>query len=156
MEDDYTPPPGMDGLIRALGRKKREDAEWEAHLEEQRLRFENAAADRRQFLTHCQPATLMEYTAWMIGYLQRGGEPSHVYDYPFARAQADWWVLAETPGTEFPPLYGAQSLHLIVPSAGVQFEPAELGHSTVYFMDGFGLVGDLVPVYSDMLPVLAG
>jgi hypothetical protein len=177
MADDLTPPPGVEAMMRALDRQKKIDAEWNERQEQHRRKSEIARVDRAAFLEHCRPATLLDYTAWMIGYVQRGCEPSHVYDYPFARtamqvvgdgdptqgplemreAGTDWWVLSEVPEHPMPSLYGANSLHLIVP-AGLGYEPDSIpgtGHSTVYFMQGFALVGHWTPVYTDMLPVLA-
>jgi hypothetical protein len=181
MADDPTPPPGVEAIMRALDRKKRQDARWEAETRSREREAEEAELDRAAFLDHCQPATLLEYTAWMIGHLNKGGEPSHVYDYEFteratvlsgsigpngsslaaSQAGLKWWVLAEVPDN-VPSLYGAKSLSVIVPN-GVGFTPQDVprtfhgkcGHSNFYFMDGFTQVGNDTPVYSDMLSVLA-
>lgn len=181
MADELTPPPGAEAIMRALDRQKAQRRRWEAEEEKYRREAEAAEIERSVFLEHCQPATLIEYTAWMIGYLQGGGEPSHVYNYEFSRpavvlngsigpngsnltagpANSKWWVLAEIPGT-VPSLYGATSLAVIVPK-GLAFTPGDVprtfhgacGHSEFYFMDGFAVVGDSTPVYSDMLPALA-
>lgn len=174
--------PGVEAIMRAMDRNEEERRRHQAREEKYRCEAEAAEQQRSEFLAHCQPATLIEYTAWMIGYLQAGGEPSHVYERPFAQpamqlsgsigaegsslrateARTSWWVLAETPEGAMPSLYGANSLHIIVP-AGLAYTPEDVprtfhgqcGHSTVYFMDGCTSVGDWAPVYSDMLPVLA-
>lgn len=182
MAEDLTPLPGAEGLMRALGRQKAQQRRHEAREDEYRRKSVIDEMDRAAFLEHCQPATLLEYTAWMIGFLQRGGEPSHVYDYEFGNggvvlngnlgpgssgltassAPWEWWVLSEVPDEDVPSLYGAKSLKVIVPS-GLRFGPRNLpntfhgccGHSTFYFMDGHTEVGGHTPVYTDMLPVLA-
>lgn len=181
MADELTPPPGAEAIMRALDRQKAQDASWEEQQRHHRREGERSDLERAAFLDHCQPATLLEYTAWMIGYLQLGGEPSHVYNYEFARpgvvmngssgpsgsnlaagqASPKWWVLAEVPGL-VPSLYGAHSLSVIVPQ-GLAFTPDDVprtfhgrcGHSAFYFMDRFEIVGNSTPVYSDMLAVLA-
>jgi hypothetical protein len=181
MNEDFTPPPGVDAIMRVLDRQKKRDAEWEAREERYRRESAITQAERRAFLEHCQPATLLEYTAWMIGYLREGGEPSSVTDYPFAepamqldgsigpsgstlratQAPTKWWVLAEVPES-VPSLYGANSIKVLVPKE-LAFTPSDLpdtfhghcGHSTFYFINGFKLVGYDATVYSDMLCVLA-
>ena len=181
MDEQFPSSPGLDAIMRAMDREAQQKAKWKAEEERYRRESERSDRDRADFLTHCQPATLLEYTAWMIGYLQNGNEPSHVYDYDFAQpamqlngsisskgstlrmseAPSCWWVLAERPD-EVPSLYGAQSINVLVPK-GVDFRPGNVpstfhgkcGHSTFYFMDGFRIVGDHTPVYTDMLSALA-
>lgn len=172
----------FDGLLRAMDRKAEHERAWAAHEAELEAEHQLAQEERAAFTNHCLPATLIEYTAWMIGWLRQGHEPSSVVDRSFStpgmrvdgtiggnaagglrvsEADPSWWTLAERP-TSVPSLYGAHSLHVIVPE-GVDFAPRNVpatfhghcGHSTFYFMAGFQVVGDFTPVYSDMLPVLA-
>lgn len=181
MGNELSPARGIEAIMRALDKKKRDDQRWEDEQRRYELEADFSKRDRDEFLSHCQPATVLEYTAWMIGYLQGGGEPSHVYDYEFSApgvvlsgsigpqgsdltasaAESDWWVLAEVP-EDVPSLYGARSLNILVPN-GLGFTPRDVprtfhgkcGHSTFYFMDGFVVVGSSTPVYTDMLPLLA-
>jgi hypothetical protein len=174
-------PAGFEGIMRALDRQAEQDREHAAREAEYAEARRISQEQRSEFLTHCRPATLIEYTAWMIGWLRNDNEPSSVYDYPFTRrgvqvvgngdpmrgplevqeAPTSWWALGERPES-VPSLYGSASLHVIVPN-GVDFTPRDVpgtfhgqcGHSTFYFMDRFQIVGDFTPVYSDMLPVLA-
>lgn len=118
-------------------------------------------ARRDQFLTHCRPTTAAEYTAWLTGYLRAGGEVTHRYNYPM---RANWWVLTSHPGY-VPTLYGALSVHVIVP-ADVPFTPRDVpntypsggcGHSSFYFLDGFRrCASGWVPQYDDTAPFTAG
>lgn len=179
----YTPEStGFDGLLRAMDRQSAREREYAAREAQYEAESRIERAHRAAFTAHCLPATLIEYTAWMIGWLRQGHEPSSVVDRSFtapgmrldgslggsavgglrvSEADPSWWTLAERP-TNVPSLYGAHSLHVIVPE-GVDFAPRDVpdtfhgrcGHSTFYFMDGFQIVGDFTPVYSDMLPVLA-
>jgi hypothetical protein len=179
--NDFERTPGVEAIMRVMDRQAKQRAEMEQRERRYRQEAERSDLARAAFLDHCQPASLLEYTAWMIGYLHGGGEPSHVYDRPFAQpamqlngsigpegstlrasqAPPKWWVLAERPDT-VPSLYGASSISVIVPS-GLDFRPDDVpdtfhggcGHSNFYFMDGFVNVGGDTPVYSDMLTVLA-
>lgn len=159
--NDITPKRASAAIMRALDRKKAQDDKWEAAKRRHEIKSKHSEVERSEFLAHCQTATLTEYTAWMIGYLNRGGEPSHIYDHGFTQPEPRVMVLAEKPGA-VPTLYGADSLQVIVP-AGVSFAPEDVpqtfhgrcGHSTFYFMEGFAIVGIWTPVYSDMLPMLA-
>jgi hypothetical protein len=150
------PPAGFVSLLRAMDRQAAQDRAWAASEAENREEDRFEQEERAAFVRHCQSATLIAYTTWMIGWLRLGNEPSHVYEYPFTRVARKWMVLGEQP-EYVPALYGSFSLHVIVPM-GVDFTPQDLGdcgHSTFYFMDDFQVVSGLTPVYSDMLPVLA-
>lgn len=112
---------------------------------------------RTLFVTHCRRATATDYAEWLAGWLRTGGWISHPYDYPMPS-----WLVLQTRPDDIPSLYGALSMQVIVP-ADVDLQPADIpdtfhggcGHSTFYFMDGFTIVGDFVPLYTDVHHLLA-
>lgn len=135
------------------------------------------AERRTAFTRHCRLANASDYAAWLIGYMEAGGQPTHFYDRPMIRpgvtvvggdlvngfqtqeAAPDWMVLCEEPADGVPQLYGSQSMNVVVPR-GVHTGPmprtfhGASGHNSLYFMDGFRHVGSLVPLYSDVLPLV--
>jgi hypothetical protein len=95
-------------------------------------------------MTTFRPSTLAEYTAWLRQWLAQGNQPTHFYDYPFARQS---WITAErdfTTGGEC----GVDAASIIVPE-GVQHLGGALGHNVLYLMEGPALRGHIVPVFSD-------
>ncbi len=90
-------------------------------------------------------ASKRDYEKWLAGYLNQGGKPTHSYDYGMPE---DSWLVA-TKDFQIEPLHGSNSLQIIVKS-GVIFKGGELGHTNLYFMDDFKLMGGWVPVYSDI------
>jgi hypothetical protein len=107
---------------------------------------------RRRFLQGCRPATAADYATWLRGYLKRGGAITHEYPYPMSRADV---VVLTRSGLDLPSLYGARALEVIVPAGLTLSTPATFhgrcGHSTVYLMDGFAIVGNFVPTYPDVV-----
>jgi hypothetical protein len=110
---------------------------------------------RAEFLSRCRPALAADYSAWLSGYVRKGGRPSHRYDY--SMPDRDWCVLEEKP-SGVPSLYGALSLNVIVPD-WLDFRPDDVprtfgrgqcGHSTFYFMRDYAIVGDWVPTFTDV------
>lgn len=102
-------------------------------------------------VTH--PAHLDQYTAWLAGYAERGGHPTHFYDYPYERVGfvfAPHGVMVDS-AEEF----GARSRQVIVPDGqrvartapGGPFDG--WGHTNVFLMDGYRCVGGWVPAYSN-------
>ena len=85
------------------------------------------------------------YEKWLAGYMSQGGKPTHSYDYDMPE---DRWVIA-IKDFQIEPLHGSDSLQIIVKS-GVIFKGGDLGHTNLYFMDDFKLMGGWVPVYSDI------
>ncbi|MGL5442714.1 MAG: hypothetical protein ACRDDJ_09620, partial [[Mycobacterium] stephanolepidis] len=102
-------------------------------------------------------ASMHEYIVWLRGYLARGGEVTHRYNYPFAQfrllyATAD--VVIDSHAE-----YGARSRAIVVPKGvsvtrsvtapGVPFRG--WAHSTVYYMHGYAVGGSqvFVPTYSE-------
>lgn len=100
-----------------------------------------------------RPAVPEDYAEWLAGYLSRGGRVSHQYSYPMCRGSGthvEFWVT--TGDVTLPPLYGSNSVQVIVrPGHRVRVDEG-LGHSSVFWLDGFtsrGLDG-WVPGYSDV------
>lgn len=92
-------------------------------------------------------ARVEDYKKWLAGFIKKGGEPTHFYDYPMKGSLDDW--LVATADFELVPLYGANSLHIIVLN-GVKFKGGDLGHTELYFMDGFEKRASCIPVYADI------
>jgi hypothetical protein len=90
-----------------------------------------------------RPAHKRDYERWLEGHLSAGGKITHAYDYKmpesFRVAMEDMTLR---------PLYGARSLNIIVPE-GIEVT-GELGHTNLYLMKDFSLLGSCVDVYSDI------
>lgn len=127
-------------------RKEREDERGRRiqQINEREVRFKEEVRPR------IAKATAANYNAWLTGYMQKGGEPTHRYDRPlrnFYVAVADLDLM---------PLYGSGSVSIIVP-AGVTVNlenGRDAGHCNLYFMEDFSSLGfhggkATVPVYSD-------
>jgi len=91
-------------------------------------------------------ASKNDYLLWLSGFLERGGIITHVYDYPLDLR--DWKVIEFD--FKISPLYGSQSLNLIVKKS-VKFNGGDPGHSNLYFMDDYSMIGTLIPIYSDII-----
>lgn len=91
-----------------------------------------------------RPATLDEYLLWLRAWLDAGNQPTHAYDYPWARQR---WLTA-TRDFHLGAEHGSHAVHIIVP-AGLQWAGGERGHNELYFMDGPEQRGYFVPVFSD-------
>lgn len=100
---------------------------------------------------HTIPATIHQYLLWMEGFIAEGGKPTHFYDYPFDRptwlyTSLDFAVNGEC---------GARSQNVIVEAGATVLNPnpwkpfGGYGHNHLYLMDGFRVIGDWVPLYSD-------
>jgi hypothetical protein len=98
------------------------------------------------------PATLDQYLAWLDGYVKRGAIPTHFYNYPFSGFTFALSNIMVNSDTE----YGANSRSIVV-SAGLRVACTRpggrfdgWGHSSLFLMDGFTVVGsDWIPVYSN-------
>lgn len=93
-----------------------------------------------------RPATKEDYMKWLKGYLENGGNVTHVYDRNMGLD--DWEVV--TKDFVISQLYGASSKNLIIEN-GVTFKGGAEGHNGMYFMDGFRLHCGIVPIYSDIV-----
>ncbi|GAH52097.1 unnamed protein product [marine sediment metagenome] len=91
-------------------------------------------------------ARVKDYKNWLAGFL-KGFKPTHCYDYPMERGLDEWKVALSD--FRIVPLFGTDSLNIIIPN-GIKFLGGELGHSNLYFMDGFSHLGGWVPIYSDI------
>jgi hypothetical protein len=94
-------------------------------------------------------ATPEDYAAWLLGYLLKGGKPTHYYDYDMPR---DEFYVAEE-DFETAPLHGADSINIIVPG-DVNWKGGELGHCNLYLMKDFKNIGGDVPVYKDVVEII--
>lgn len=143
------------GAMALLAEADRERAgmspDWSREHHERQMRDSQQARER--FLEACRPATAADYAAWLSGWLARGGQVTHIYDYEIGRA--DWWVMDRYASP--PKLYGAQSVNVIVPD-GVPLRPANVrgnvGHNSFFFMDGFAADALWVPSYTDVDPLV--
>lgn len=84
---------------------------------------------------------------WFAGYIIKSdAKITNYYDYDFLVER--FRVL--TQDAHITPLYGANSVRLIIP-CGVKVTYDDLGHSTLYFMKNYEMVGAYVPSYSNMV-----
>ena len=99
--------------------------------------------------TALTPARTEEYKGWLKGHLEQGGKLGNVYDYPMPNS----FFVATRDIDEFPKLYGAMKVSVIVPE-GVKFPIVEghmpYGHCDIYFMDEFRTSSRTAPLYSDI------
>ena len=86
-----------------------------------------------------------DYEQWLAGYMNQGGKPTHSYNYDIP--EYGWFIAIKD--FQIEPLHGSNSLQIIVKS-GVIFKGGELGHTNLYFMDDFKLMGSWVPVYRNI------
>jgi hypothetical protein len=131
---------------------------WEAEKGHQRGEERRQRPDRerhtireRQVLDRTEPATLGQYVTWLNGYIERGGHPTHYYDYPFTGftyALSDVMVDSDAE-------FGAKSRSIIVPRGRKisRTNPDAYfngwGHTDLFLMDDYQTHGIWVPVYSD-------
>lgn len=91
-------------------------------------------------------ATKEDYLEWISGYLKEGALPTHYYDYEFN--PRDWHV-AMIDFRFGSGLFGSNALSILVPSS-VEFLGGTLGHSNLFFLNGFRHRGLSVPLYKDV------
>lgn len=121
-------------LAIARARSDHEHVVWESQQRAREREHEiRRQAFERDVAPHLRPATPAEYSKWLRAWLENGGSISHAYDYPMNG------MLIALRGFLLPPLYGAHSVEIIVPS-GVEIECMEPGHNRLYFVDGPRLV----------------
>lgn len=139
----------MDAIAAKVAKMR--EREQGRHQEDKQARERMLRADeekQRAFNQTVRPllsrATAQAYNNWLIGFMTRGGEPTHCYDYPmpdsFYEAVGDF---------ELPQFFGTLAVHIIVPTS-VKVAYDRLGHNTLYLMDGFDYKGDWVPLYADL------
>jgi hypothetical protein len=82
-------------------------------------------------LTQLRSAVRGEYNAWLRGYLQAGGTPTHFYDYPtppMMVTTTNLWVRA---------LPGASSFSGIIIPEDLRDDGGMTGHTNLYLMRGY-------------------
>jgi len=98
-----------------------------------------------QILPYVRQARASDYSQWLKGYMEAGGEPTHNYDYElpgdFYVAMSDFKIL---------PLYGAQSVNVIVSNEVIIDFSSGLGHCSLFFMDNFNHLGSWIPIYTNL------
>lgn len=99
------------------------------------------------FLKDKKRGSLEHYKKWLKGYLYKGGEITHYYDYEMHTDKL--YIISYD--TEIPALYGAMSLMLIVEEGVLVAFPDGLGHNNVYYMDSHEVKGSWVPTYTNII-----
>ncbi len=124
---------------------ERRDAEIKKEMRDKEALFKNYIAK------HISRATPRDYTGWLVGYLENGGDITHNYDYDLP----DDFYIAHS-DFQMSDFYGAMSFNVIIP-VGVEVGYGKgthwngIGHCSLYFMDGFREVNGFVPCYDDVL-----
>jgi hypothetical protein len=136
-----------EGSLAAMRQRALAQQATERDRHQRRFEMEHKQAQRslERMLDYLRPAEVGEYESWLKGYMDRGGKPSHFYDYP---TPTDRLYVASRDFT-IKPLYGSMSIRVIVPKhITVTGNP---GHSSVYLMEGFTMLNahPWVPCYSD-------
>jgi len=89
-----------------------------------------------------------DYEDWLLGYMLQGNDPTQYFDVPWYKAGINMFVA--TKDFELTPLFGVSAISVFVPK-GIKFLGGELGHSKLYFEEGYRMQGEFlfVPVYED-------
>lgn len=123
------------------------DAVQQATLQSSEERARVADQVRNTLIsTMLRPATVEDYDRWMKEFLAAGGTPSHSYGY---NLPSEFYVARGA--FDLPPLYGAQSMAVIVPADITVTQMSGPGHNTLFFMDHGTHAGSWVPTYNDTL-----
>lgn len=121
------------------------------HLDEiaRNSRHEDLGAQARRILATLtpalRPATAHEYSQWLAGYRQNGGEVTHFYGY---NTPSHWYTATTNIEIEGP-LYGANAPSIIVPARFTVTRPQGIGHTNLFLMDGYTAQPHWVPCYAD-------
>ena len=134
----------------ACDTERRKNIEWKERMAQQRREHsetqEKASSIMYPSLTKVDG---LMYAEWLKGYLENGGNISHVYDYPMRD------VYVATDDIEIVPLYGASSISIVVTGKAKVSAPNGLGHINIYVMEDFKVMGcGFVPLYSDVKSAL--
>lgn len=120
------------------------DAEIESDRQMKEIR-QNNEWKNTDLLPKLRNAVPPDYKAWLVGHLKKGGEITHSNDYKMP----DNWYVAKT-NIDLRPLYGTQSVNIIIPEGlSVKFLQG-LGHCSLYFMEGFEQCGGWIPTYANV------
>lgn len=126
-------------------RVEKQQEEFEYKKEIDRI-IEECNLKERQFddsiRPSLNPATYREYMAWIEGYIERGGKLTHYYDYSMP---SDFYIAISN--FTIIPLYGAMSVNIIIPRGITVNNKTDIGHSNLYFMDGYINIGGCIPFY---------
>jgi len=76
------------------------------------------------------PATITIYKRWLCAYLNMGGKLTHYYNYTFQHVE-DQWFYAISDIKISAPLYGSDSINIIIPE-NVRAFGSDLGHIVLY------------------------
>ena len=130
----------------------------EAEIEKNKIFNEQIEASHKDLLLEIQTkliwlskyfrhATLSDYKKWLEGYLEKGGNFSHYYDYDM---RLDNWFVAikDFPMQDY---YGAMSIYIIIPvNLKITDTPTKFGHNEIYFMENFEALGHFIPLYKNI------
>ncbi|MDO8537243.1 MAG: hypothetical protein Q7R94_03275 [bacterium] len=130
----------------AREKERLRDTENRRKHAEHEKRAREADDFKSKLMENLSPASVEDYKRWLRGYLEGGGKVTHVYDYPMS--QQDFYVAHKDFKFE-KPLYGAQSIKIIVPR-GVRFLGGDLGHANLYFEDDYRASSGFVPIFEDI------
>ena len=92
-------------------------------------------------------AKTKHYQAWLKGYLSSGKVPTEFHESHFKEGG---FLIAKSHFRIFP-LYDKNAVNIIIPE-GIHFlgTNGDLGHSKLYFMEGFCKKGNSVPVFNNI------
>ncbi|MFW6312224.1 MAG: hypothetical protein ACOC1K_08340 [Nanoarchaeota archaeon] len=106
--------------------------------------------DYMKYLTpKLKKARHTDYIKWLKGFIQTKGEPTHIYDYNFRNTR--WYIAKDN--FILASLYGSSALNIIIPE-NVKYKISNIGHNTVYDMNGYVCYGDFVPIYKNTINVM--
>lgn len=88
-------------------------------------------------------AAPQDYIAWLTGFIEKGGKPTHYYDYKMPA-----FYVAQSNVTTFP-LCGFASVNVIVPAHLAVDQNNGIGHCNFYLMKDFNCIGGWIPIYTD-------
>lgn len=112
----------------ALNAQRKERQEQRAAGE---IKANQELQDRDEMLTQLRPAERGEYDAWLRGYLQSGGTPTHFYDYPTPL------MMVATTNLTVRALHGASSFSGIIIPENLCDDGGMTGHTNLYLMRGY-------------------
>lgn len=139
----------IEETVRELRRREDERRmEYDTRMTEYRQRHDAEKEWMAEYFhPYVLPANPNEYASWLRGYMEQGRVPTHTYNY---RMPGDFYIARRD--LRLIPLYGASSVHVIVPE-GVTVTKVEgdIGHSTIYYMDGYRVDGGWVPLYENVI-----
>ena len=89
-----------------------------------------------------------KYEEWLKGYVEKGGEITHFYDYKCSNIE---FYFARK-NIHIPQLCGSLAFHVVMDhGCEITCGPEGIGHVNVYYLDGFRIKGSWVPAFKDFL-----